>query len=88
VWLDFDAKGGCYTKKHEQRAMSRPTECLLRQAIKRDGAIRESEDTMMSPIGAMYKEGLQDCGDLLNMMWARSPQAEEASTIAARVEGR
>jgi hypothetical protein len=48
VWLDFDIKGGCYAEKHEQRAMSRPTECLLRQAMKRDGAIRESEDAMMS----------------------------------------
>jgi hypothetical protein len=67
VWLDLDVKGGCYAEKHEQLAMSRPPECLLRQAMKCDGAVRESEDTMMSPMGAVYEEGLQDCGDLLNV---------------------
>jgi hypothetical protein len=61
VWLDFDVKGGCYAEKHEQMAMSRPTKCLLRQAMKRDGAVRENEDTMMSPMGAVEKEGLQNC---------------------------
>jgi hypothetical protein len=53
VWLDFDVKGGCYAEKLEQLAMGRPPECLLRQAMKCDGAVCESEDTMMSPMGAM-----------------------------------
>jgi hypothetical protein len=53
VWLNFYVKGGCSAEEHEQRAMSRAAECLLGQAMKRDGAVRESEDPMMSPMGAV-----------------------------------
>lgn len=53
MWLDFYVKGGCYAKEHEQLAMGRPAECLLRQAMERDGTVRESEDTMMSLMEAV-----------------------------------
>ena len=53
MWLNFYIKGRSYAEQREQRAVGRPTECVLGQAVECYSTVRKSNDTMMRPMWAV-----------------------------------